>query len=429
MTDFSGRYQPPNVAGHSRLGPARHALGYGVGSYRAFCAAVCVVMFFTGLSIYAYSSGLVPFPPLFVVYGLSVLALPLIASQSGAQALLSSRLTRWALANAVLVAFSYLWSSQSAVATRAVRTQLLCSAFLAILIVLFSDREVVRRSRFLVLWCTIFAIALNCYELFHPKTFSAEFGRAAGLYINPNISASAIVAGMILSVQLVKGSQRTLLVMLAGLGIFLTLSRGALLCWAVVVTSLVIQGHVRPRQVLTGAVLLALVSTPALIAAGQYERIVAAYDLIESHSQGFRRVVDVQDVIASGDYSTEERTAVAARAFELFKERPLTGFGIGTTNEWEFRASTHNMYLRYGAEYGIFGIALYFWLVVLLLHDGARGDRVLAVNMCLFILVWGLFSHNVLEEWHLLLAIALCHAALREVPRDRATAQIALAPI
>lgn len=382
-------------------------------AYGTVVAFLIVGTFFTYAVQYAFTAGLVPFPPVFVLCGIAILALPLALTSSGAQALVATPLMGWALADLILASLSFFRSSQSETAVYMMQSRFLDALFLGILVVLFSDRDVQRRTRTGVLACTCFAVAVNVYEFLHPGTFALGVGRSAGLYVNPNIAASAILAGLVLCVGPLRASLRPAFVALAGLGVFLTLSRGALLCWAVLVCALVVQRQLRARQLLGTLAILVAVSGPALVLTGQADRLLAVSEFVQSRSPSFRRVLEAQDVIVAGDFSARERLSVAQRAFAMFTERPLTGYGIGATAEWELKASTHNVYLRYAAEYGVLGLLLFAGLLGTLAWGAPRDERPLAINMVLFLSVWGLFSHNVLEEWHVLLSIALASCVLR----------------
>jgi O-antigen ligase len=380
--------------------------------YASFVAVLAVLVFFTGISNYAFTVGLLSFPPLYFVLALLVFTIPLAVTREGVRALLTSRLMLWMVADLSVAATSFLWSSQSPVAQQALRLRFLIGLFAYTLVVLFYRRIARYHARLAVLTCTWLAIGLNYYELFNPGSIGFLFGRSAGLYINPNVAASAILLGMVISIDVIRPSRRPALVLLSGIGVFLTLSRGALLCWGVIVAATLIQRQMRFRQLMATFLVVVLVGAPTVLFSGQLARVTEALSFINSRSQGFRRVLEAQEVIAAGDFSTEERADVARRGIALLLERPLTGFGIGYTLEWEARVSTHNIFLRYGAESGIPGVLVALLLIVMIRWRAAPAARPLATNMLLFLLVWGMFSHNVFEEWHMILGIALCFAEI-----------------
>jgi len=79
---------------------------------------------------------------------------------------------------------------------------------------------------------------------------------------------------------------------------------------------------------------------------------------------------------------------------------------------WEARASTHNMYVMLASDFGLIGL-LAFPSIVL----AAMGSRVTAFGdafvAALFLLFWGLFSHNILSEYYLLITISMIAALSR----------------
>ena len=128
-------------------------------------------------------------------------------------------------------------------------------------------------------------------------------------------------------------------------------------------------------------------------------------------------------------------------ALEMFGERPFAGHGTGATVIWNEPESTHNIYARQLAEYGLFGA----WLAPLLLvlglravmssehQDGDAGDepirRAVGFAFMLFVALWGLFSHNVLDDPFVLIGLALIAAVpSRGIARAPDNALRAVAP-
>jgi hypothetical protein len=60
-----------------------------------------------------------------------------------------------------------------------------------------------------------------------------------------------------------------------------------------------------------------------------------------------------------------------------------------------------------GAEHGILGLLLVPSLLVVLAVPGLRRPSVELVAGVAFLAVWGFFTHNMLDEWYSLIAIAL----------------------
>jgi O-antigen ligase len=99
---------------------------------------------------------------------------------------------------------------------------------------------------------------------------------------------------------------------------------------------------------------------------------------------------------------------LAERGWLQFVASPLFGNGLGSTELWELRTSTHNLYIMLASDFGLVG-----WLVlpVLLLAAVRRDITTLPGGVAaVFLLLWGLVSHNVLGEYYILIAISLMAA-------------------
>jgi O-antigen ligase len=122
------------------------------------------------------------------------------------------------------------------------------------------------------------------------------------------------------------------------------------------------------------------------------------------------RVAWAFDPFEFEDYSTRERQDVFKLAWETFARSPVLGEGIGATEAWAERGSTHNIYLYYMAEYGIIG-AFIVPALTLVCILGARGEaRQVAVPFTICVLVLAFFSHNITSGYHWLVAFALMAA-------------------
>jgi hypothetical protein len=399
----AGTLQQPAVARFSLATLARFA---GI--------SVAVMMLFTALANWGWNAGRIPAPPLAFV--------GLVVASAGTATLLggirgySMSLLGWTAASAVTAMAAFLWSSGSEVALQETQTRILSAALFASLGVLLSEQSVRMLARRMILVATIVAVAINTWEVTHPMTFSAVLGRSAGLYVNPNIAGAAIIAGMLIGLPAVSPRLREGFSLIAGIGVLATLSRGALLCWLLSMLALVILRALRaPRlAMLSGAgAVVGLSLAAALLASGRLgylsvgaEQFVRRRLMIGS-SEGFQ-----------ADVSASSRSQLAMHALEMFGERPLAGHGTGATVEWREPESTHNIYARQLAEYGVLGgwlapaILLIGWRASRRCNDAKRNEAIEPVARAshvfmLFVATWGLFSHNVLDDAFILVGLAI----------------------
>lgn len=395
---------------------------------RSAGAVVAVATLFSALANWGWNTGVFPVPPL--------AAMMLVVLCAGAALLLdrshgmSLRFVLWAAGNGLVAMAAFLWSSGSDVALQETQTRVLSSALLVGLTALMSDPLARRVARVAIVIGAIGATAMHLWETTHPLAFSMALGRSAGFHVNPNIAGAALIAGMLLGLPAVPARFRELYVLLCGVGVLTTLSRGALLCWAVTVGLLGCWRAVRAsRLFLTfGVGAIAGVSLAgALLASGELGYIAGGAERFVRQRLSLGSAEEL-----SADGSASSRVQLAMHALEMFGERPMTGHGVGATVEWGEPESTHNVYVRQLAEYGFAGA----WLAPALLllgwraagrngrTEGEHAEPALLVacarTFVVFVALWGLFSHNVLDDAFVLIGLALVAAGSARSSRNDA---------
>jgi len=260
----------------------------------------------------------------------------------------------------------------------------------------------------------VLAVLVNAYDITHPFALipaDSEFsivGRAAGFFINPNQASAALVAGFALSVGVVPPRWRSAYLVLVALGVALTFSRAGILGLALVSIALIFRGRsLSWRQVGTAAIIIVGVSwiTWLLVSAELQDRFQIDPDV------ALDRLLWILDPSARSDYSEWERIALLERGWEQFLASPLLGNGLGSTELWEARSSTHNQYVMLASDFGVVG--LFVLPAIVFAAVGTRGGLSDAAVTGLFLLFWGFFSHNILSEYYLLLTISLIAALSR----------------
>jgi hypothetical protein len=122
----------------------------------------------------------------------------------------------------------------------------------------------------------------------------------------------------------------------------------------------------------------------------------------------YERIMDIGASTTNMDDSARARVAAAEHSVALFAARPVTGHGTGRAREYPLDVDgPHNMYLFFLVDHGVLGV---FILPAFAIASalGARGEAArIAAPFMLFLLFWGLFSHNVVEERYILLAMAI----------------------
>jgi len=256
---------------------------------------------------------------------------------------------------------------------------------------------------------TLVAIFNNIYEFINPYSFYSELsgiknsiGRSAGFYINANISGEAIVLGLLFSYFTVPKKFRFLFLIACFLGILLTFSRTALLGYFLVTLFLL------KNEQINRVYILILVSTLIIfiiITIPFIEDLIQIY--FPNNSNNLINRLNFFSGNAGVDFSQKERTEVAIAAFNLFADNLPFGAGLGVTEHWEHRVSAHNMYLTFMAQFGILGIFMYPALIFAASYNAYKSNYPLAKPFIIYMLIIGFTTHNVLDAYHMLTAIAL----------------------
>jgi hypothetical protein len=120
---------------------------------------------------------------------------------------------------------------------------------------------------------------------------------------------------------------------------------------------------------------------------------------------------------------------VAEAAWQQFARRPFAGYGTGSAREIEgFEIGTHNIYLANLVDHGIVGLFIVPTLILAALWGANRKTFDVVGPFVLFLAMWGLFTHNLLEERYILLAVALVGSMVASA-RPRRVEEAARAPI
>ena len=385
-------------------------------SVRVTGALLAVASLFSGFSTWAFNTGAIPLPP--VAFITLVLILASAAILLDPLMLGAARVSGWSVASACLAMLAFLWSSGSEIALQEAQTRVLSALLLVGFSILMAEESTRTVTRFAIAVSTLLAVALNIWEITHPMSFSMALGRSAGLYMNPNIAGAALVTGMLMALPVVPARAREAFVLVVGIGVFLTLSRGALLCFGVVLVILLGSNQLGAKRIslmVVGGLFIFGSLTSAVLASGELSYLNVGAERFVKQRLG----IGTREELVS-DESASSRSQLVSRALDLFGERPITGFGTGATVEWSEAESTHNIYARHIAEYGVLGVILMPSLLVLAWprHDRCSLPiyRSTGRAFVIFVALWGMFSHNVADDSFVLIGIALT-IALPSRPR------------
>jgi hypothetical protein len=373
-----------------------------LGWYRSAVVFASTAIFFTNFSDYSQRWGLIP---LFWIVVLGGLAAPLAVPALFAERFRLPPLVIWATGFLLITIAWYFPSVQNGLSFQNLQTRILSVLFLGLMLFVLAQPRQQHIARVAVAFAVLIAVAFNIYELFNPLTFSDIPGRASGLYTNVNQSGAALMLGMIIAYGVVPSRLRMPFVALTAVGIIATFSRAAMIGWIVVVLYFALRSGLGVTQIRRIVFLCALVGgfllSPywANLQATLEERGTLTLDVLE-------RLQFMND--GTLDASSSERARVAVHAWRLWGQQPFLGYGTGHHRQFEeFTVSTHNAYLAMMVDHGILGLFILPTLVLAALWGARRSQIDLALPFALFVLLWGFFSHNILEERYVLFAVAL----------------------
>lgn len=271
----------------------------------------------------------------------------------------------------------------------------------------------------------LFACAANWVDVLRPYRFVPQAsedlhsGRGAGFFVNPNVAASFIVVATIAALPFIAKRLRVLLLIAAVAGVAPTLSRSGYIYAGVMVMGSMVLGLLRRTQAVALVVVLGLL---ALATVAFYDSILAASDNVHLHLL-VRRLSWFEDLEEDG--SVYARKYAAANAWRMFLDAPLTGGGIGATMLQILFEGPHNMYLTLAGEQGLLGLALFLTYIGIVAVRGWRTRQTATtqeafdagsamVVLGAMLATYGLFSHNVLEEAHIMFLVGFITATAFE---------------
>jgi O-antigen ligase len=212
--------------------------------------------------------------------------------------------------------------------------------------------------------------------------------------------------GMIVAKDVVPKRFRFLFCLAAGVGIVTTFSRGAILGWIVVMGYDTVRSGVSLRKI--SQVLVVLTLLFGFFTSSYWSNL--EHDLEQKgalNANDFQRLKFFSQGNVQDD-SAEERQALAAYAISLWEQKPILGWGTGAGQNLEgFSLGAHNIYLALMIDHGLAGALIMPWLLLAIIWGLRKKTFDVAIPYVLFIVLWGFFSHNVLEERFTLLTMAL----------------------
>lgn len=390
--------------------------------YQCFLAVAVIFIFFSGLSNYLYTIQIAP-PPVQYFYGFVIAAIPLFFSITSRTKYLPYSIVVW---GGIYLSMScitiVLLGVENEDPMQSLEDRIRTVLFLLLMLLIFSKYHIVQLwTRRVILFMAFINVFILIYHLFNPSAFvdSIEyhgFGpkRVSGLYGNANDAAFALIIYMIFSINLLKPRYRFPFVLIVGLGILPTFSRGAMLCWLLTVVVLVITKTIPSYQI---PYLIVVMVTMFMILGSQLNNLSSiekpdGSPLLNEEMQS--RIEWILDPFSDSSYERDtSRSELAADAWQKFAEKPFLGNGIDSSvseklsNYEGISQGTHNIYLKFMVEHGFLGLLIYPMLVLAAIWKVQGETKNIGIVFATNFSIWGMFSHSILNEFFYLIAFAL----------------------
>lgn len=381
--------------------------------YSASLAVMLAAIAFSNAALYLFQVGVVAYPPFWWLGILAVLAAPVAIQYFHSLRVPIAPLFGW-LAFYFLMAVLWFAAFPETPESRAeLLGRLQSIGYICLVWLVIQQPGALAAMRWAILGATLFACGVNLFEFFHPGTFSVVAGRAAGLYLNPNISGAALMFGMLVTMGLLNVRWRGVFVLVVGLGVLTTFSRAALAAWLIVAASLMIRDL---RTLGIGRLVAKLVAASVVVGAVSG---IALYNLSSEQTAAMEGVIadrlgSFMSEDAQDDVSTSERRQLLAMVGARIWQHPWFGGGLGTNRFLDRETGSHNQYLDLMVQHGVVGLLVLPLLCLALIYGSHRPQRGNAVQFALLLMFWGLFSHNMLDERYLLMAVVVQAAISRD---------------
>jgi O-antigen ligase len=388
-------------------------------TYRKFCVILAVAFF--GSNFASYSEKW-QFHPKYWVGLLAAITAPLLVMALFTRRMPIRPLMVWCGGFLLVSIIWFFPSKQDAIAYQEVQTHVLSVIFLLIILFLCSRPAEQHLARVMIALTVVFHVGLCFYEVIHPLTFSKIPGRSSSLFENANQTGSALMLGMIVSNAVVPSRLRLPFVVLTGLGIVTTFTRAAMLGWVLVALLLAFRAGIGVRQVrgalIFGAVVVGFVFSPYW---GDLHQTLIEKGVLDT--ENLQRLAFFSTG-STPDASAADRKGVLEAGWRMFEEKPLTGWGTGTFRVIPgFDLSTHDIYVANLIDFGILGLFIVPSLLLATIWGANWKTFDVVGPFVLFVTMWGFFSHNVLEERHILLPAALVASMVTSARTRRVEAE------
>lgn len=298
------------------------------------------------------------------------------------------------------VAFPQSSSSVAAFNNNLTTTMVFCAVLIVSLVP--GGLQLARKA---MIGVVVFGCLVNIYQIVFPSVYHEYGWRSVGLYLNPNVSAKALVLGCLLTFEVVPKAFRGGYMALLLAGVLLTFSRSGTLALGVVLLGLLWRRLVTWRHlaIATAGCFTVGLSLLLYIRLGDFSGVQARF-------LGGAVVERLNLVVF--DASGLDRVSLAQKGWEYMTQAPWFGHGLGSGVAWQTGQGPHNEYLQLMMDFGMWGVMLFPLLILAI----APRDKV-GLTSAVTLLVIGFFDHNLLDSLDMPVCFAVLAASRVEVDR------------
>lgn len=385
-------------------------------AYNHCLVFISVLLFFSEFALYTYEKEVSPISLkswAFIMLGGALLLLALEAKKI--KPILNRPIFHWL--GAFLI-FTLIWGLKAVAidgtygeyAVEQVNRNILAVIYIFSFAIILYRESAFLLAQKLTVWVLLLSVIINIYDFIglDQTQFSAIYGRAGGLYTDPNICATALTMGYILTISIIRPNWRFIYSMWLFLGILLTQSRGGILVFSLVLFLFYLKGRFSKKSVLVfGSVFLLCVSAIGLKLfndnkADFFSKLQAFDTMFERYEQ----LVNPQVKHVKED----SRMRILTIYLTLWLKNPLLGNGIGAANYYkksEFvkgvnhKISSHNQLLNMMVDFGIIGFILFFsFLYALLIYNNTFFYTVESNVFLIAFVLFAMVSHTLLRDFY-----------------------------
>lgn len=384
-----------------------------------------IFLYYSYFYLYFWDVGVLPIKPLYWFLSTIVVGLTLVVFKHGFRMppLKFQRLLVWSIVFLSLSTFSAVFVSGGD--PDSIQQLILYVEGVSILVVfalLLQDERIAKHAIYAIFIVVVATVVINFIDFFRLTDIklSTVAGRAAGMYANPNISGKFLVLGMAITVFALPRKLRFFYCIFVLAGVVLTFSRASIMLWAVTVVALTwYRTFVLPRSLSFTVMGSTVALLGVLLVAGAWMNIFESIGMSQYLDENTQARIS-GSFIGQDDYSSHGRMAVAKKGISTFLNSPLFGKGIGSGNDFTDGLRAHNSYIQLAAEQGIFGLGFFLglmWIIWIVKSDISR----------VFIMAFAgfsLFTHNMLDQPAMYLALALAVAGLSRTSTEKAEVRV-----